>query len=536
MYTDQLKEIGLTGAEKIYWNLSELKLIFQTIEKKQGTLSTTGALVCKTGEFTDYSAEDTYIVKDQLTEKSVCWEKGNLPYATKDFDCLCKQVTEFISKEDVYITDVYACEKKDYRLNIRVLSQFPWQSLFIKNMFSEQPESEFTGILPDWHIIVASDFKADPKKNNIRKQNFTIINFSAKSILIGGTAYSGEIKKAIFKVLNYILPLEKNVLPLQCSANIGQNEDVALFFGLSGTGKTTFSTDPSRPLIGDDEHGWDSDNLFNIESGCYSKCLNLSEEKEPQIFSAIRFGALLENASFFRDTDIIDFSNKKIGENIRATYPLHFIENTADSLLGNTPKNIFFLTCDAFGVFPPISKLTPEQAMYYFISGYTARIKEDPDENLKPEAVFTPCFSESVLPLHPGIYTELLGEKIKSNKVNVWLINTGWSGGSYGIGNRIKLSYTQSIIKAALNSELNEVNYVKQPVTNLLMPIQCKGIPSHLLDPENTWSDKDLYYKTLKKVAEKLIQNFNEYDSFIDSNIKLGGPTLLAEEVEQITE
>ena len=519
---DQLKELGLAGLKKVYWNLPEIKLIFQTIEKKQGKLNTTGALVCNTGEFTNSLSEDRYIVNDKLTEKNICWDKDNCPYSSKDFDNLYNQIVEFISEKELYITDTYVSAKEDYRLNIRVLSQFPWQSLFIKNQYGEQPEGQFMSALPDWHIIVAPDFKADPEKNNTGKQNFTIINFTEKMILIGGTAYCGEVKKAIFTVLNYVLPLEKNVLPLQCSANIGQKKDIALFFGASGTGKTTFTADPSRLLLGDDEHGWDNENLFNLTKGCYSKCFNLNEEKEPQIFSAIRFGALLENACFFKDTDITDFSNKKITENIRATYPLHFIENTADSLMGNTPKNIFFLTCDAFGVFPLISKLTPEQAGYYFISGYTVKIKKDTQENLQPEALFTPCFSESVLPLHPGIYTELLFEKIRNKKINVWLVNTGWSGGPYSIGSRIKLSYTKTIIKAAINGELNEVNYIKQPITGLLMPLYCKDVPSHLLDPENTWGNKDHYLITLKKVTEKFTQNFCKYEAFITTNIKLG--------------
>ncbi|MEE1896959.1 phosphoenolpyruvate carboxykinase (ATP) [Flavobacterium rakeshii] len=526
----QLKQTSIATSQKTYWNISEHKLIFQTIEKKQGNFSTTGALVCHTGEHTKCSTQDTYIVKDTFTKNAIWWDGPNSPYMPEDFDNLYKEVIEFISDKEIYITDVHTSAKKEHQLTFRVVSQYPWQNLFVKNLYFTAEKEAYNHEIPDWHIFITPDFKACPLKNKTTKENFTIINFSAKSILIGGSSYSGEIKKAISTVISYIMILKKNVLPLRCSANIGSKEDVALFFGASGTGKTTFTFDPTRAFIGDDLHGWDDETLFNIESGCYSKCLNINEEKEPKVFSAIRFGSLLENASFFRDTDIIDYSNKKITENVRACYPLHFLENSSKTLIGNMPKNIFLLTCDSFGVLPPISKLTIEQAMFYFISGYTARVRED-DNNISsvPKAIFSPCFSESILPLHPIVYTELFGSKIQENNVNVWLVNTGWSGGPYGTGNRLKLSYTKAIINAAINNELEDAHYVKQPVTGLLMPLQCRGIPSHLLDPENAWNNRDYYFKTLNLVAANMIQNFCKYDSISCKRIKSGGPQVQIE-------
>jgi len=362
----------------------------------------------------------------------------------------------------------------------------------------------------------------------IRSHNFTIINFTLKTILIGGSAYTGEIKKGIFTVLNYLLPIQYKALSMHCSANIGKKGDTAIFFGLSGTGKTTLSADPDRKLIGDDEHGWDEDSVFNFEGGCYAKCVNLSEEKEPQIFSAIKFGTLLENVEFYKGTQVVDYDNVKRTENTRAAYPISFIENSVNPSIGKTPENIFFLTADAFGVLPPISKLTIGQAMYHFISGYTAKVAGTEAGITEPQTTFSACFGKPFLPLHPTKYAELLGKKLQGSNINVWLINTGWTGGSYGAGERIKLKYTRAMITAALNGDLNNVKYKEHSVFGLQMPIECPNVPSEILDPENTWQNKSLYEEKAMKLAQEFINNFEQYKDAAKEEIISGGPKLKA--------
>lgn len=523
---EQIKNIGINSTKNLHWNLSPLKLVTQTINKNQGILTDTGAVACDTGKFTGRSPKDKYIVKDEKTTDSVWWGEVNQPFTTKDFDNLYNRVTTYLSSTDLYVKDVYACAKKDYRLDIRVITENPWQSLFANNLFLRPSEKELENFRHEWLILVAPEFKADPEIDKTRQSNFTVINFTKKVILIGGSAYTGEIKKGIFTVLNYILPHEKNVLSMHCSANIGENNDTAIFFGLSGTGKTTLSADPLRGLIGDDEHGWDNKNVFNFEGGCYAKCVNLSEKKEPQIFSAIRFGTLLENVRFFEETEIVDYENISVTENTRAAYPINFISNSIEPSIGGIPKNIFFLTCDAFGVLPPISKLTVGQAMYHFISGYTAKVAGTEEGITEPQTTFSACFGKPFLPLHPTKYAELLGRKLKESNANVWLINTGWSAGGYGVGERIDLSYTRAMIAAALEGKLDEVEYINHPVFGLRMPVQCEGVPSYLLDPTNTWRDRLAYEKTALHLASQFIENFKEFESFASEEIKAGAPII----------
>ncbi len=414
-------------------------------------LNNTGALCINTGEFTGRSPKDKFIVKDATTKNSVFWNNFNIPIEEKYFFHLKDKLTRYLNRQnEIWIRDCYACADNDYRLNIRVINEMPSSNLFALNMFITPHEEELENFKPDWHIIHAPSFKANPKKDGTRQHNFAVISFTHKMILIGGTAYTGEIKKGIFSILNYILPHKKNVLSMHCSANIGESDDVAVFFGLSGTGKTTLSADPERKLIGDDEHGWTNNGVFNFEGGCYAKCIDLSEEKEPEIFHAIRPGALVENVTFFKDTNEINFSSKKITENTRVSYPLDFISNAAEPSLGGHPKNIFFLTCDAYGVLPPISKLTPGQAMYQFLSGYTAKVAGTETGITEPKVTFSTCFGAPFLPLHPVTYAEMLGKKMKEHNVNVWMVNTGWIGGAYGVGSRIQLKYTRAIIRAAL--------------------------------------------------------------------------------------
>ena len=373
-------------------------------------------------------------------------------------------------------------------------------------------------------IICAPGFKADPAIDGTRQHNFTIMNFTRKVILIGGSAYTGEIKKGIFTLLNYILPHEKGVLSMHCSANIGKEGDTAIFFGLSGTGKTTLSADPDRGLIGDDEHGWSDKTVFNFEGGCYAKCVNLSKEKEPEIFEAVKFGALLENIEFDSDTAKVDYDNISKTENTRVSYPIHHISNAVEPSVGNIPKNIFFLTCDAYGVLPPISKLTSGQAMYHFISGYTAKVAGTEMGVTEPTLTFSACFGKAFLPLHPTKYAELLGKKLAANKVNVWLVNTGWTGGSYGVGNRMKLAHTRSLITAALNGELEKVKFETLPVFGLAMPTECKNVPKEILNPRNTWKDKDAYDTKANSLAASFVKNFEQYASAANEEILKAAP------------
>ncbi|HAK11938.1 MAG TPA: phosphoenolpyruvate carboxykinase (ATP), partial [Chitinophagaceae bacterium] len=429
----------------IHYQLQPDELSEQTLLRGQGEVNDTGALCIRTGEFTGRSPQDKFIVKDALTENSVHWNNFNIAIAPEKFTALKAKVLNYLnSKEELWVRDAYACADPQYRLNIRVINEHAWSNLFAYNMFLRPAEQELSSFEPDWHIIQAPGFKADPAIDGTRQHNFAIVSFTEKTILIGGTGYTGEMKKGIFTILNYLLPHKLNVLSMHCSANMGKDGDVAVFFGLSGTGKTTLSADPNRKLIGDDEHGWTNDGVFNFEGGCYAKCIDLTEEKEPEIFRAIKPGALVENVMFFDNSRQIDFSNKAITENTRVSYPLHYISNAQEPSMGGLPKNIFFLTCDAYGVLPPISKLSPGQAMYQFISGYTARVAGTEAGVTEPKATFSACFGAPFLPLHPGKYAEMLGEKMRTHEVNVWMINTGWSGGGYGVGNRMKLSYTRA--------------------------------------------------------------------------------------------
>ncbi|MET3539100.1 phosphoenolpyruvate carboxykinase (ATP) [Chryseobacterium limigenitum] len=523
-YLESLRNIGITSNKEVYWNLSEPQLISQTLKKGQGIITRSGALACDTGEFTGRSPKDKYIVMDGKTKDSIWWGDINHPFSPEDFERLYDSVTAHLSGTDIYVRDVYACAKPEYRLNIKVITETPWSNLFVNNLFLRPTEQELETFQHEWLILNAPDFKAISEIHKTRQHNFTIINFTRKIILIGGSGYTGEIKKGVFTVLNYILPFEKNVLSMHCSANIGANGDTSVFFGLSGTGKTTLSADPSRKLIGDDEHGWDDESVFNFEGGCYAKCIGLSKEKEPQIFSAVRSGTLLENVRFFEGTDIVDYDNVSVTENTRAAYPIDFINNAVHPSIGKTPNNIFFLTCDAFGVLPPISKLSVGQAMYHFISGYTAKVAGTEAGITEPQTTFSACFGKPFLPLHPTQYAELLGKKLKENNIKVWLINTGWSKGAYGTGERIKLSYTRAMISAVLENKLENVDFVRDAVFGLQMPVECEGVPSEILNPKNTWDDQSAYDEKALHLAAQFVQNFKSFESFADEEILSGGP------------
>lgn len=520
-----LSALGLNTTSTIHYQNQPDELAEQTLLRGQGEVNDTGALCIRTGEFTGRSPQDKFIVKDALTENTVHWNNFNIAIAPEKFTALKAKVLNYLnSKEELWVRDAYACADPQYRLNIRVINEHPWSNLFAYNMFLRPSEQELDNFAPDWHIIQAPGFKADPAVDGTRQHNFAIVSFTEKTILIGGTGYTGEMKKGIFTILNYLLPHKLNVLSMHCSANMGKDGDVAVFFGLSGTGKTTLSADPNRKLIGDDEHGWTNDGVFNFEGGCYAKCIDLTEEKEPEIFRAIKPGALVENVTFFDNSRQIDFSSKAITENTRVSYPLHYISNALEPSMGGLPKNIFFLTCDAYGVLPPISKLSPGQAMYQFISGYTARVAGTEAGVTEPKATFSACFGAPFLPLHPGKYAEMLGEKMRTHQVNVWMINTGWSGGGYGVGNRMKLSYTRAMITAALNGELDQVAFEKHPVFGMLMPKICPGVPKELLHPRYTWADRAAYDQAASKLAEMFIQNFEKYAAGVSQEILQSAP------------
>ena len=506
-----LSSLGLNTNNEIHYQLLPEELTQQTIARKEGLLNDTGALVIKTGEFTGRSPKDKFIVTDEITANSVFWNDFNLPIDAAHFDSIYKKMMAHLSKEELWVRDAYACADNNYRLRIRVINENPWSNLFAYNMFLRPSENELDNFTPDWHIIQAPSFNADPKTDGTRQHNFAIVNFTKKMILIGGTGYTGEMKKGIFTILNYILPFEKQVLSMHCSANMGKDGDTAIFFGLSGTGKTTLSADPHRSLIGDDEHGWTNTSVFNFEGGCYAKTIDLSEEKEPEIFHAIKPGALVENVTFFPGTNKIDFSSKEITENTRVSYPLSFISNALEPSIGKTPKNIFFLTADAYGILPPISKLTAGQAMYQFISGYTAKVAGTEAGIIEPKSTFSACFGAPFLPLHPGYYAEMLGKKMKEHNVNVWMINTGWSGGPYGIGHRMNLPYTRAMITAALEGKLDHVSYEAHEVFGMMMPTTCPDVPADILNPRNTWADKNAYDNKAVELAKQFVKNFEKY-------------------------
>ena len=520
-----LAALGLNLSLNIHYQLSPEELVLDTLRTGDGVLNDTGALTIHTGEFTGRSPKDKFTVKDELTENSVHWNEFNIPIEPKYFDIVHKKIIDYLNAlPEVWIRDCQACADARYRLNIRVVNEKPWTNLFAYNMFLRPDESELRDFKTDWHVLSAPGLKLDPRECGTRQHNAAIVSFKHKMILIAGTGYTGETKKGIFTILNYILPHEKNVLSMHCSANVGEKGDTAIFFGLSGTGKTTLSADPNRKLIGDDEHGWTDDNIFNFEGGCYAKCINLTEEKEPEIYNAVRPGALVENISFFPGTNKINFDDASVTENTRVSYPLYFISNAQEPSVGGLPKNIFFLTCDAFGVLPPISKLTPGQAMYQFISGYTAKVAGTEAGVTEPKSTFSACFGAPFLPLHPGKYARMLGQKMQEHKVNVWMINTGWSGGSYGVGKRMKLPFTRAMITAALEGKLDNVNFEHHPVFGMAMPASCPGVPTEVLNPRNTWADKLAYDEKAKYLAGLFVKNFEKYASGVSKEVLDAAP------------
>jgi len=520
-----LKNFALTQTETIHYQSTPDELVQDTLRLGEGVLNDSGALVIATGEFTGRSPLDKFTIKDETTEDTVNWNNFNIPMEDKYFHIIQKKIIDYLgAQKEIWVRDCYACADPRYRINIRVATEKPWSNLFANNMFLRPTEEELEGFKADWHIYAAPGLLLDPKECGTRQHNASVISFKHKTILIAGSGYTGEIKKGIFTVLNYLLPQEKNVLSMHCSANMGKDGDTAIFFGLSGTGKTTLSADPDRKLIGDDEHGWTEDGVFNFEGGCYAKLINLSEEKEPQIFRAIRPGAIVENTRFFEGTNKINFDDSSITENTRVSYPLEFIDNALEPSIGAVPKNIFFLTCDAFGVLPPISKLTPGQAMYQFISGYTAKVAGTEAGVTEPKPTFSACFGAPFLPLHPGKYAEMLGKKMQEHHVNVWQVNTGWTGGPYGTGSRLKLAYTRKMIAMVLEGKLDDVETITDPVFGVAVPKEVPGVPTEILTPRNTWQDKVAYDEKAQYLAGLFVKNFEKFAANVSEEIRAAAP------------
>ncbi|CAZ96038.1 phosphoenolpyruvate carboxykinase (ATP) [Zobellia galactanivorans] len=527
-----LEKYGLKNV-KANWNLDGETLQKLTLEKGMGTETANGTLCVNTGKFTGRSPKDRFIVKDNYTEDKVWWGRINKPIASENFKKLYDEVVAYLSNKEVYVRDAYVGAAPAYRMNVRTITEYPWSNYFVKNMFIQLADDEIKNFEEEWLVICAPGYEAkDPANSGLRAGNFSVLDFTKKTVLIAGSAYTGEIKKGIFSALNLILPTEKNVLPMHCSANYGENGDTAIFFGLSGTGKTTLSADPKRKLIGDDEHGWTADNIiFNFEGGCYAKVIDLTEEKEPDIFRAIRPGALLENVVFKEGTKEVDYSDSSITQNTRVSYPIHHIDNIQVPSYGGNPKNIFFLTCDAFGVLPPVSKLTPGQAAYHFISGYTAKVAGTEAGINEPVPSFSACFGEPFMPLHPTVYAEMLSKKMTEAHVNVWLLNTGWSGGPYGVGSRIKLKYTRAMISSILEGELERVDYEQHPIFGLHMPKYCHNVPTELLDPMNTWLQKGAYISKAIQLAHSFHLNFDKFINQASDEVIHGGPLIDAHQV-----
>ena len=528
--TISLKAIGITSTS-VYYQLSPEQLHDQTIALQQGVEASSGALAINTGEFTGRSPKDRFIVKDSITKDKIWWGDINIPFSPTAFDKLYTKVITYLNDKELYVRDSYVCADPKYRVNIRVVNEYPWSNFFAYNMFMRPSASELEDFIPEWTIVNAPSFMAIPKEDGTRQHNFAILNFTKKIALIGGTGYTGEIKKGIFSALNFILPVYKNTLPMHCSANVGKDGSTAIFFGLSGTGKTTLSTDPERQLIGDDEHGWTAENtIFNFEGGCYAKVINLSKSKEPDIYNAIKKGAILENVVMDKDGNV-DFTDKSITPNTRVSYPIHHIQNIQPNSIGGNPKNIFFLTADAFGVLPPISKLTPGQAAYHFISGYTAKVAGTEAGINEPKPIFSACFGAPFMPLHPTKYAEMLSAKMKSSGVTVWLVNTGWTGGPYGIGERMGLKHTRALIAAAMDGSLeaaNKDNYHIHSVFGVLQPRVCPNVATTVLSPRKTWNNDDGFYKIAYQLSQSFVDNFKQYEAYANAEIMAGAPNLRA--------
>ncbi|HIA09735.1 MAG TPA: phosphoenolpyruvate carboxykinase (ATP) [Candidatus Nitrosopelagicus sp.] len=522
-FISQIKEFGINPS-KIHRNLSVEKLLEAATQKNEGMITSTGSLSVKTGKYTGRSPDDRFIVFDDLTHDKVHWAKVNKQIPTETFEKLSQKMKKFVDGKELYIFDGFVGADPENRLPIRVINDHAWQSLFVHQLLIRPSATELESHEPEFTIICINDFEAIPEVDGTSSNAFILINLSKKLVLIGTTNYAGEIKKAIFSVMNFILP-SKGVFPMHCSANIGKDGDTSLFFGLSGTGKTSLSADPQRMLIGDDEHGWSDKGIFNFEGGCYAKCINLKEKHEPQIWNAVKNGAVLENVVINKESLKPDFDDGSLTENTRAAYPLDYIPGAVIPSVGGNPKVIIFLTADAMGVLPPLAKLSKNAAMFHFMSGYTSKLAGTEIGVKEPKAVFSKCFGAPFMPRPASVYAEMLGEKISKHNTSVYLINTGWSGGPYGVGERIKIEYSRAMVTAALTGSLDIVKFSHNDIFNLDVPTECPNVPSEVLEPRNMWIDKDAYDLSAKKLAQMFVDNFKKFEN-ISNEIRLAGPKI----------
>jgi len=523
-----LENHGLFSLNKIYWNLPTEALYEEAIFRNEGKLTLYGPLVVNTGKHTARAASDKFIVREPTTEQHVWWGQYNRPFSADKFEELFSRVQGYLQGRDVFVQDCFAGADPDYRLSVRVITELAWHSMFVRNMFIPlKTNEEYRRHVPDFTVIAVPGFKALPQIDSTSTNTFIVLNFDQRLCIIGNTGYAGEIKKSVFSIMNYFLPLQ-GVLSMHCSANVGKSGESALFFGLSGTGKTTLSADPNRFLIGDDEHGWSDRGVFNVEGGCYAKVIGLSASAEPEIYATThRFGTILENVAFDPVTRLIDLDDDTRTENTRASYPLEYIENAISEKLAGHPKNVILLTCDASGVMPPIARLTPEQALYHFISGYTSKIAgTEIGLGKEPEITFSTCFGGPFMVHHPSYYARLLGDKINRYGVNCWLLNTGWVGGPYGVGKRISIRYTRALLNAALDNALDEVEYSTDPVFGFRVPRACPNVPDSVLDPASSWANRDAYMQRYRGLASRFIDNFKKFEDGTPSEILAAGPKL----------
>lgn len=510
METYGLEKLGIINPTIVHRNLTVAELTERAVLRGEGKLSNTGALVVTTGKYTGRSPKDKFIVDSKGVHDEIAWGKVNVPISQEKFDALYEKVIAYLQNREIFIFDGFAGADKKYQKSFRIVNELASQNLFIHELLIRPTEEELKNFKEDFTIIAAPGFKCIAERDGVHSEAAIIIDYEKKIVLICGSQYSGEIKKSVFSVMNYLMPKE-GVFPMHCSANIGKDGNSAVFFGLSGTGKTTLSADPARDLIGDDEHGWSDDSVFNFEGGCYAKCINLSKENEPEIYNAIRFGSVVENVVMDDKTREFDFDDGSLTENTRVGYPINYIPNAAIPGIGGQPKTVIFLTADAFGVLPPISRLTPEQAMYYFVSGFTSKLAGTERGITEPQPTFSTCFGEPFLPLDPSLYAAMLKEKMTKSGAHVYLVNTGWSGGSYGTGSRMKLRYTRAMVSAALDGSLENAKFEKDPVFGMDVPTTCPNVPDEVMIPKNTWKDKKAYEETAKKLAASFVENFKKY-------------------------
>ncbi len=516
-----LADYGLVNLGNVHWNLSPTVLIEHALAHKEGILASNGALTASTGSHTGRSPKDKFIVSNEESAFKIWWGDINHPMKSELFEQIRRSLADYLQGRDVYVLDAAAGADPHYRMPIQVITELAWHNLFARQLFLRKQESDVNSTRPGFTIIAVPHFHMNPRIHGTRTEMGIIIDFEERLVLIAGTEYAGEIKKSIFTVLNYILPAE-GVLPMHCSANVGDDGDVALFFGLSGTGKTSLSADPTRHLIGDDEHGWGNNGVFNFEGGCYAKCINLSQKYEPQIWNAIRFGAVCENVVVDPETRVPDYADESLTENTRAAYPVDFIDNVVPSGMGGHPQAVIFLSADSFGILPPISKLTTEQAMYYFLSGYTSKLAGTEAGVTTPEATFSSCFGSVFLPLRPGEYANLLRERIEKHNVRCYLVNTGWTAGPYGTGSRINISYTRAMVNAAINGAIDSAEFTTDPIFGLHIPTSCPNVPAEILTPRATWADKEAYDRQANDLANRFKKNFTQFDLPTDEVRKAG--------------